>query len=90
MITKPSDLMETYPPVDDREHWTVVGDLRIDDDHNNYEYSEPVMVAVKAEGLDVDADPEFSASYFYCRTEAAARRVVEIIDAVVTPLWDGA
>jgi hypothetical protein len=86
--TAAGDRMEIYPPdkEDTHPHWSVIGDLRVGHDAN-YDYTEPIMAAARAAGLSVETDPETSCSYFYCPDEATARKVVDIINEIVPPLW---
>jgi hypothetical protein len=70
--------------------WDVVGDLRRPDTDigdDNYEYSTQVTDRARAEYIKFEEDPESSCSYFYCETEAGAKRIVEIADEVALELW---
>jgi hypothetical protein len=83
-IHKPSKHDE--PPIT----WDVVGDLRrpdIDIGDDNYMYSDEVTKRARALNIRFEEDPESSCSYFYCKTEAGAKRIVKIADEVALEFW---
>jgi hypothetical protein len=83
-IHKPSKHDE--PPIT----WDVVGDLRRPDTDigdDNYLYSTEVTKRARTGKIKFEEDPESSCCYFYCETEAGAKRIVEIADEVALEFW---
>lgn len=81
----PPEPINIWPPADFTEgpyQWHVIVDMRQDDSTANYEWSDAVKAKAREAGLDIEADPETSCSYFYCRNEADAKKVKEIVQQV--------